>query len=414
MAGETDSATFLDLDSPTGISLEEFENLKSEVSFLSEAEAAEEWLESCRYGEVDVLRVLLSRFPSLTSYSNPANGNTGLHMAAANGHLNAVEFLVSHKHKITKNSSGNTPLHWAASNGKAEVVKFFTSDASLENIDVLEKNNFGRSALTEGFASQQEGVVEAMLVHDSASEDKLLSVNEKSKAHVVHELFSPDNPLLIRELAIENADNPFADSDRPDQDTTGLSIWSASIVLAQWLKLKSWEDLTVLELGAGCAVPGLVVASTHPSPRKVYLSDLNPQSVENIEHNIHLNNAENAHALRMDWCDKSTWPKEKMDVVIGSDLIYQKSLVPLLAGVVTKVLRPGGTFFYVAPDTGRDGLDEFIQHMKSLCPNQKEEAAPSEYHSNPLANGDDEECFLHFQELSSQRYILYEFTLPNS
>jgi hypothetical protein len=34
---------------------------------------------------------------------------------------------------------------------------------------------------------------------------------------------------------MKNADNPFADDERPDQDTTGLSIWSASLVCAQWM-----------------------------------------------------------------------------------------------------------------------------------------------------------------------------------
>jgi predicted nicotinamide N-methyase len=251
------------------------------------------------------------------------------------------------------------------------------------------------------------------LEHDSATEEKLLSVNGSSKSDVVHKLFRKEDPLLIRELAMVNADNPFADSERPDQDTTGLSIWSASLVLARWMNSKSWDDISILELGAGCGVPGLSCATSTPKPRQVYVTDLNPQTVENLEHNIQLNKFENVKAMRMDWCDKSTWPKEKLDCVIGSDLIYQKALVPLLSGVVQDLMNPGGTFFYVAPDTGRDGLDEFIQQMKKTCPGWKEEEAPTEYHCNPLTNEDDEECFLHFQELSSLKYILYEFPIGN-
>jgi hypothetical protein len=50
--------------------------------------------------------------------------------------------------------------------------------------------------------------------------------------------------------------------------------------------------------------------------------------------------------------------------MVGSDLIYQKLLVPLLVGVVVlRLLKPGGTFLYVAPDTGRDGSEEFIDRM---------------------------------------------------
>ena len=400
-----------DLDAPGEMSVDEFNDVIKEVAQLSEAEAQEEWLESCRYGEVDILRALLKRFPTLPTYINPNTLNSGLHMASANGHLLAVKFLIHYKHGFTKNSAGNTPLHWAAANGQADVVSFFTKHAEMNNIDVLEKNEFGRSALTEGFTSQKEGVVEALLEHDSAAEEKLLSVDGGSKVHV-HKLFNKDKPLLIRELAMVNADNPFADSERPDQDTTGLSIWSASLVLARWMSTKSWENAAVLELGAGCGVPGLAVGVSETAPKQVYITDLNPQTVENIDHNIELNNVtKTVKGMRMDWCDKSTWPTEKLDYVIGSDLIYQKSLVPLLTKVVLELLKPGGTFFYVAPDTGRDGLDEFIQVMKKKCPDWKQQTAPAEYHANPLTNGDDEECFLHFQELSSLTFILYEFPI---
>jgi predicted nicotinamide N-methyase len=414
MAKSSEKDSKLDLYSPQEMSLEEFNNLKAEVAELSESEAEGEWLESCRYGEVDILRALLSRFPKLVSSVDHDSGNSGLHMASANGHLRVVKFLVYHQHRFTKNGSGNTPLHWAASNGQAEVVNFFTTNAELHDVDVLEKNQFGRSALTEGFSSEKEGVVEALLEHDSATEEKLLSVNGNSKSHVVHKLFNKEKPLLVRELAMVNADNPFADADRPDQDTTGLSIWSASLVLARWLNTKSWDNASVVELGAGCGVPGLAVAACQPSPRQVYVTDLNPQTVDNLDHNIKLNEFKDVQALRMDWCDRSTWPKEKLDYVVGSDLIYQKSLVPLLSGVVMELMNPGGTFFYVAPDTGRDGLEEFIKHMKKRCPQWTQQEAPAEYHDNPLTNGDDEECFLHFQELSSLKYILYEFPIPES
>jgi hypothetical protein len=107
-----------------------------------------------------------------------------------------------------------------------------------------------------------------------------------------------------------------------------------------------------------------------------------------------------------------------LDYVICSDCIYQKDIVPLLKKVVTELLKcndpdtrdGGGSFLYVAPDGGRDGLPEFITAMKSEgfeC--VKEEVAPEEFRGNPLKSGDEEDCFLHFHELASTVYILYEF-----
>jgi tRNA G37 N-methylase Trm5 len=151
----------------------------------------------------------------------------------------------------------------------------------------------------------------------------------------------------------------------------------------------------------------------------VYLTDLNPKTIENLEHNAKLNDSGSSQskgrivAKRIDWDDESTWPTENFDYVIGSDLIYQASIVPLLRKVVLGLLkRHDGRFLYCAPDTGRDGLDDFIAAMKcDGCELVNETVAPQEYHSNPLASGDDDECFLHFHELTTSTYILYEFRI---
>mmetsp|Transcript_26134 Transcript_26134/g.71678 ORF Transcript_26134/g.71678 Transcript_26134/m.71678 type:complete len:464 (+) Transcript_26134:222-1613(+) len=423
---------------PMEVSREEYQELLSQAKELTLEEAQQEWMDSCRYGDVDIVRALAENFPSaketLVGFVQPGTGNTGLHMASANGHLNIVKLLVrNHGHSFSKNSSGNTPLHWAAANGQASVVGFWTSQRIVE-VDVLEKNHHGRSALTEGFTSENQDVVEALLEHDSATEEKLLSTSggpngtaaagdngEEQEPPIdshIHSFFDQEKPLKIRELAMKNADNPFADTDRPDQDTTGLSIWSASLVMARWMqavgKTGYWKDSTVLELGCGCGVPGLMVATSNElRPRRIYLTDLNPQTVENLRYNIELNNVQDfVEGNCMDWDDKTTWPDEKVDFVIGSDLIYIKSLVPLLTSVIFGTIKPGGKFLYVCPDTGRDGLDAFVEAMKEKCPGWVEQVAPKEYHVNPLTNNDDEECFLHFQELSSLTYMLYEFPIP--
>ena len=85
--------------------------------------------------------------------------------------------------------------------------------------------------------------------------------------------------LCIQE--IKHADQPFGQE--AADDTTGLGLWSASVVLARWLvdirdRLK---DQTLLELGAGCGLPG-VAAMVYAEPKHLYLTDLNPDTVENL------------------------------------------------------------------------------------------------------------------------------------
>jgi Lysine methyltransferase len=119
----------------------------------------------------------------------------------------------------------------------------------------------------------------------------------------------------------------------------------------------------------------------------------------------------NATAMIMNWQDSSTWPKEPIDYVIGSDLIYQSDMVPLLVQTITSLLKKhGGTFLYCAPETqGRQGHDEFMLRMtdKFTC---MEQSAPASYLSNPLESQDDDLCYLHFHELQSSSFKLYEFT----
>ena len=58
----------------------------------------------------------------------------------------------------------------------------------------------------------------------------------------------------VRELPIRNPDECFGEDAR--EDTTGLNLWGAAVVLARWVAEPAMqarlEGKTILELGAGC------------------------------------------------------------------------------------------------------------------------------------------------------------------
>ena len=70
--------------------------------------------------------------------------------------------------------------------------------------------------------------------------------------------------VMIHQQPIAHADNPFGAE--AIEDTTGLGIWCASLVMARWLASPSMvermKSKTILELGAGCGIPALSAAQT--------------------------------------------------------------------------------------------------------------------------------------------------------
>lgn len=401
----------------------EYRDLLEQIKELTLEDCQVELLDAARYNDIDIVRALLASIAagdqrrSLVNHQQAHSGHTALHMAAVNGHVDICQQLVEAGADLTlENAAGNTALHWAAANGQEATVAFLLAQS---NVDVLKRNKFGRSALTEGFSSDNSKVVESLLEHESASEERLLETSgakgqaPSEPASTTHAFCIGSLKVSAREcvMAESKSDTILGDVDAFDMDTTGLGIWPASIVAARWMaEMDSCPSAkSMVELGAGCGLPSLVLAKRFPKA-KVYASDLNPTTVDNLRHNLQLNQLSNATASAMDWQDPSTYPEEQVDVLVGSDLIYQSSMVDLLVTTIHRLLKCSSSarLFYVAPDSGRQGQDEFLSRMKERFV-VKSRPAADDYRSNPLASEDDEECFLHFHELSSMNFVLHEF-----
>lgn len=102
-----------------------------------------EIVDFARFGELQVLEELdrLDLVPRLFSAID-GRGNTALHVAAANGHLDIVDYILSllkadNREYINKiNEQGNTALHWASLNGHVEVVKALLAAGADHSVKV--------------------------------------------------------------------------------------------------------------------------------------------------------------------------------------------------------------------------------------------------------------------------------------
>jgi predicted nicotinamide N-methyase len=117
-------------------------------------------------------------------------------------------------------------------------------------------------------------------------------------------------------------------------DTVGLTVWDASLVLAKYLELRGCEalkDLFVVELGAGCGVAGIAAAMLGA---RVMLTDweiVMPLLRQNAELNSPIcRHSISTRLLRWTRSEDLQGLEGKADLIIGSDLFYQRESIPPL------------------------------------------------------------------------------------
>lgn len=92
---------------------------------------------AARTGDLEVWNILKKELDVTAALaSSNDSGNTALHYAAANGHLEFVRQVLPQANLeilLLQNESGNTPLHWAAFNGHLNMA-----EALVDRIEALE------------------------------------------------------------------------------------------------------------------------------------------------------------------------------------------------------------------------------------------------------------------------------------
>ncbi|KAF1774689.1 S-adenosyl-L-methionine-dependent methyltransferase [Phytophthora cactorum] len=285
---------------------------------------AEEVLKCARFGDEQELRTLLQSVngperDAFVNFVQPDTLNTPLHMACANGHVECVRELLSNEAKHVANASGNLPLRtemngcYDIGNKHREIVKLLVD--GVKDLDVLARNSFGRGCVTEAFQCEDTEILAMLLEHNSATEERLAEGTGMGKNAIKEEIeedgdeadsnspkvlqetvlefnFAPGLPTLrARELALKWSKDAFGST--AEEDITGVSIWSAALILSRWVidHRSIFDGKQVCELGSGCGVSGLAVHK-YTNAARVVLSDLFAHTIQNLEHNVELNKSD--------------------------------------------------------------------------------------------------------------------------
>lgn len=141
-----------------------------------------------------------------------------------------------------------------------------------------------------------------------------------------------------------------------------FAVWDSGVLLAEHIIGESagLQGKTILELGAGTGVCGIALAVNENC--RVIFTDYEEYSCRLCRHNCEINNLRDFDTIVADWRD---FPdiKEHIDIVVCSDVLYEKKQVIPLFNVLDKFLR-NKTKVYLA-DPGRAHINDFLQLVKN-------------------------------------------------
>lgn len=180
----------------------------------------------------------------------------------------------------------------------------------------------------------------------------------------------------LKELRLEleivsNVEDLVTDPEDDDQIPYWAELWPASQGLARYI----WERVdfsgaTVLEIGAGLGLPGLVAAL---KGGRVTMTDYKPEALEIIRKNAERNRISGVSLLLADW---RRFPREhRYDWIIGSDVLYNPSLNGYVADILADCLAPGGHLLFAHPNR-RVTLDFLREQRERLGFKEEREQVP--------------------------------------
>ncbi len=125
----------------------------------------------------------------------------------------------------------------------------------------------------------------------------------------------------------------------------GACLLAGAVAREPWAERRADRPLEALEIGCGLGLAGLVGLACG---LRVQFSDYDRASLDFVERSAAENGFEAArYATRLlDW---RSLPDERFPVILGSDVIYEARLVPLVADLLAAMLAPGGVGLIATP-----------------------------------------------------------------
>lgn len=181
--------------------------------------------------------------------------------------------------------------------------------------------------------------------------------------------------------------------------TTGLRTWEAALHMGQYLCQN--KDLLsgkrILELGAGTGYLSILCAK-YLAASHVIASDGSDDVINNLPENLFLNSLEDTNSvvpMDLKWghmlagTEEDKWNGGRpVDVVIGADITYDKSVIPALIATIVDLfdLYPDIQVYISATQRNEATLNVFLeqckvsglatQELEYKCPKRSDQTGP--------------------------------------
>ena len=125
-------------------------------------------------------------------------------------------------------------------------------------------------------------------------------------------------------------------------------LWPSGRVLAHVMLTCELQDKRILELGCGLALASLVV---HRRGGNITASDCHPLAADFLLENLKLNHLPAMKYQVGNW-SRANPLLERFDLIIGSDVLYDRGQPEVLSQFIDQHLQTGGEVLIVDPDRG--------------------------------------------------------------
>lgn len=126
-------------------------------------------------------------------------------------------------------------------------------------------------------------------------------------------------------------------------------LWPSSEVLANFIYDYDFKNKKILEVGCGIGLSSLVLNRLNAD---ITATDYHPEAENFLDINTQLNQDDEIPFVRTSWSDKFTEKLGKFDLIIGSDLLYERNHAELLSAFINAHANQKCKVILVNPNRG--------------------------------------------------------------